>query len=428
VATYDLMNAGTSPRLRISVASSSGTPRTITVDRDQAAYPALTYPAKEWSLADDVLNISDTAAVTVANDEGQVSGLFDLGQLVTLEESDPDVAGGQWVPHFTGRLTQIETHSDEGGGSVLLLTMMDLGWHLTSCHAQPLRNLLGIAFDKLLEILLDPSWGLTPVWVNGNDHNRNIQQGRAGITRGYMHTQGSILPYIQVEPGQAPFDVLRTYAAREGVLINVGAHGELLLFRPRYDTDPVAEFHYHGISDDRRKLNNVVGRPSLRQSIDGLYSEVQCWSTLVIPPVHQTTDPNASFTHSVVTPKTNPLPFTRRHVFSDGEAINKQMREMRARWKLQMDAFNSWTYELEVPGHSQGGAFYVSDTMATVSDTVNGVEGTFYVASVRRSQTIGQGTRTHLSLRLPGLLDPTLQAQVGGGAKKVRPGTAKKPA
>lgn len=389
---------------------------------------ANTYPAKEWSVTDDMINISDTASVGIANDVGQAAGKFFRGDLIEIEESDPDVASGQWTRHFTGRVTGLETYTDFGGGSNLRIDAMDLGWHLTSCHATPLKNIKGIRFQKLLDILLDSSWELGRI-VAGNDLNRRLKHGRQIVIQNHKPVPGSILPFIQVEPGQSPFDLLRTYAAREGLLINVSARGDLLLFRPRYDTPPLYTAYFRPSNDPMHDLNNVIGRPSLKQVIDGLYSEVQCWSTVVIPPeIANKENPNEMYRHSSVLASPNPLPFHRLFVFSDSEAINDRLRKNRALWKLQMDAFNATQYTVDFAGHSQGGAFFVSDSMISVDDTMNAVSGGMYVQRAQRNNTVSAGATTSLLCRLPGLLNPeltTLDLDLGGGARKSKAGKRK---
>jgi hypothetical protein len=82
-----------------------------------------------------------------------------------------------------------------------------------------------------------------------------------------------------------------------------------------------------------------------------------------------------------------------------------------------MGLFQSWEYTVEFNSHSQGGLLFTSDTMISVTDTVNQVSGLYYVQSVRRSLTLREGFRTRLTIRKP-LLDPSLQRQIGGGAVK----------
>lgn len=422
------------PRLRIRTPAGGDPSQAMTVTVGQTEEQTFTncIPAKEWCLEDDVLNIADSCSFTVANNDGENAGKFAIGQKIIVDEQHPDVAGGQWVRMFTGRITSIDTGSDADGGSVILVGAMDLGWHLSSCHAEALKNIKNIQFKKLLDLVLDPTWGITLSADPVSDAIRNtrLKHGRQIIIQNFKPVLGAVLPYIQVEPGQAPFDLIRLYAQREGLLVNVGARGELIFFRPDYNQQAIYRVDYHGTKETRRNTNNLVGRPTLHESIDERYSEVQCWSTVVIDPAIQNTeDPNASYRHTTYTVDENPLPFRRRHIFSDSEAITPTLRKNRAIWKQQLGMFKSWGYNVAIAAHHQvdtrsygasDGAFFVSNTMISVDDTVNGVPaGSYYVQKVRRSVTLREGTLTKLTIRKPGLLNPDLDAfRVGGGAKR----------
>jgi prophage tail gpP-like protein len=417
------MSADIKARVRVFSGSGDFPPTTMTIDRDDRSTYGGMFPCKEWSVEDNMLNVADTASVLIANPEGIHSGKFRLGQRIEFDESDPDVANGAWVRHLTGRIVRIESTSDINGGSSILLTAMDLGWHLTSCDAVPLTKTEHGTILDLIKKLVHPSWGFPGTETSGPDItdnvlNKRLKQGRAGVTRAFAPHLGGVLPFFQVEPGEKPFDVLRRYLQREGLLLNVGAKGQIVLFRPDYRDDTKYDgIEYHEGIDPRRHRNNVIGRTSLLESLDGIYSASECWSTVVIPPSVQDTDnPNAAYRKTRYTLPTNPLPFDRLSVFTDTEAINPTTRKNRAIWHLQMDAFNSWEYTAEVRGHSQGGRFLVSDTMIPVNDSLHGVNGTYYIQSVRRSLTIREGARSRLTLRKP-LLDPELQEQVGSGAK-----------
>jgi prophage tail gpP-like protein len=385
---------------------------------------------REWSISDDVMNLSDTASLTVPNVDGENSGKFLVGQKIEIEVSDDDVRNGEWCRAFTGLITEVRTGSDMSGGSVVQLTCQDLGWFLTMCCAKPLVNIKRKTFRQLLQLLLDPSWGIGEIRAD-NDLSRKIKHGRQVIVQNFKPILGAVLPYIQVEPGQKPADIILTYAARDGVLVNVAADGALVFFRPDFSQQALFSALYSGSKDPTRIDNNVLGRPELRESIDGLFSEVQVWSTVVIDPgqngLNQTENPNAAFRHTTypggyqkakkVNPNyTNPLPFFRREVISDPEAINDDLRWNRAQWKIQTGLNNSWEYTVQFDRHSQEGAFFCSDTMINVDDRVNKVKGIYYVQSVRRSQTLGEGTKATLVIRKP-VLDPNKTALNFGGTK-----------
>lgn len=415
-------------RIRLPAGGDPGRAITVTGGVSNEPSYANAIPAKEWSIVDDMLNVSDCAAFTVANIDGENAGKFYPGQLVVIDESDPDVANGQWCRQFTGRVTSIDSGSDLSGGSVILVTAMDLGWHLTSCCAEPLTQTNHITLKQLVQLLIDPTWGFQSTVVKGqadvsvgNLLNRSLKQGRQGVLRSQPHDPTQILPYIQVEIGQTPWEILKLYFERTGYMINVGAKGDLVVFQPDYQQPaPYEALQFHGSGDVRRKKNNVQGHPSLRQSIDGVYSESQCWSTIVIPNIAQqaaiANNPNAQYLDIRYIPNTNPLPFNRILAFLDGEAINESMRQTRAIFRYQYDAFNSWEYSVEVLGHSSQGTFFASDTMIPVDDSVNGVKnGNYYVQRVQKTMREREGARTHLTIRKPNLLNPGLQAQVGGG-------------
>ncbi len=379
------------------------------------------FPCKEWSIADDILNMSDTAAVTIPNVDGENSGQFFPGQRVEIELSSADVRNGTWIKQFTGVVTEVQHGSDMSGGTVISLTMMDVGWYLTSCAARPLVNIKNKTFKQLLELLIDPSWGIGEIRAS-NDLNRRLRHGRQVIVQNFKITLGAILPFIQVEPGQKPFDIIQTYAQREGVLVNAAVDGALVFFRPDYEQQALYRVEYYGSDDSSRERNTVSGKPSFRQTIDGLYSTVECWSTVVLDlaatGANDAENPNAAFRHTTYTPSTSPIGFTRREVLSDPEAINDKLRRNRAIWKWQMGLFQSWQYDVDFDRHTQDGAFFVSDTMVTCADFVNKVQGVNYVQSVRKSQTLREGSKTTMVIRRPGLLNPELQElKIGGGAK-----------
>jgi hypothetical protein len=401
-------------------------------------------PGKDFCIVDDMMTVADSASFTVANVDGENAGKITLGQRVEIEESEQSVAGGQWTRIFTGRVVNIQYTSDISGGSVILVSCMDLGWHLTTCCARPLQGTSGIKLGALLQRLVDPSWGFKTTAdgslaiASGNVLNRSIKQGRQGVLRAQPRNPEDVLPPIQVEPGQVPWQILEEYFHREGFLLNVGAYGDIIVFDPDYfQPTQYAAIEFHPSDQGNRTDNNVVDRVSLKFDISEMSSRSQCWSTVVVPTEVEAkniaTDPNEQFKHAQYTPPSNPLPFDRLSVVTDPEAINSTMRQNRALWKYQMGQFDSLVYECTVVGHAskpkgaQTGVFWASDTMVSVNDEVNGLSGMMYVQRVEKSMTADRGTRTKLTLRRPGQLDPSLQAQVKDPVKKRSKKYAKTP-
>lgn len=435
------------PQLLIRVPD-AGIEAVMSTDRALWSKPGV-IPLKEWSISDDVLTVSDAASWVIDNADGRHTGKFKKGQRVEIDESDPQVAGGQFCRQMTGRITSVEYSSDPQGGSVVQVTAMDLGWHLTQSSGPPLTSLTrtkvlrkdkvvgsrALTFKDLITpggtlddqgktpkfVLIDKSWGFAPPVLDNRFQDTILRQGRTGATRAFQQnfvgTDKTLLPYIQIEPGQTPWEIIEMYAKRLGLLVNVSALGAIVAFRPNYNQGNSYNLEYHSTSNPG--ANNVVGRVSLRESLEGLYSEVQCWSTRVEPieTGNATMDPNANYTRFIHRPAANPLPFERRHVVTDGEAISATMRQTRAIWNQQMDAFKSWSYECEFASHSQveqgpagRGHFFTSNTMIGVNDTVHDVQDSLYVQRVQRSCSLRDGTKSRLTLRLP-IVDPSLTEQ-----------------
>lgn len=386
-------------------------------------------PLKEWCINDDVLNVADTASFTVSNIDGANRDRFRVGQRVEIELADDEVSGGAWTRVFTGRVVRRRLGSDLSSGSVILVECMDLGWHLTSCCGRPLQGTNGITLDKLCENLLESTWGIKSKATVGNLLNRKLKQGRAGVLRSLPRDPTQVLPPIQVEPGQTPWQVFELYFHREGFLLNIGAEGDLVIFQPDYaSASPYGALEYHGSTDGNRNRNNIEGHPTLTEDIEGVYSEAQCWSTVVVPtPPEEAAiarNPNAQYKWTIYKPSVNPLPFDRRHVAVDSEAINGEMRKNRAVYAYQMGAFNSWVYECDVNRHtskapgSREATFWATDAVVSVRDSIHGVDEKVFIQGVRKSMTQRDGSKTHLTLRKANLLDPSLQAIPTGKSKK----------
>lgn len=412
-------------KARIRVGADSDEAYTVTMDPNDVAITSHQFPVKEWCIVDDMMNVSDSATFSIANDDGSNTDKFQIGQKITFDESDSDVAQGQWTRHLTGRIVGLDSYSDAHGGSNILVSAMDLGWHLTSSHGVPLTNLAGSTWERLLSKLTDSSWGFGQV-IGTNKLSRFLKQGRAGITRSLVLQQNhltSILPYIQVEPGQSPWDIISAYAQREGVLINVSGEGDLVFFRPDYTQEASYALHYHTTADHSDQ-NNILERPSIHEVIDGVYSAVEVFSTIVNPQkISNPEDPNAAYTRFLYQP-TNPLPFSRLHVITDAESVTKQLLQNRAKWEFQKGLFDSWQYEADFKGHSQKdsqgrGHFFVSDTIISMNDSIHNIQGGYYVQRVTRSSTIEHGLRSKLLIKKTGLLNPELtKFDLGGGTKK----------
>lgn len=359
----------------------------------------------DYSYETDVLTLGDSFAVTVPDPNLKYIDAIRPGDLVELFMADPNVAGGATTRKLIGRVTRRQRSSKKGEGTKIAVAGADLGWHLVSTDAPLWFRLNGATFETLLKKVLDDSWGFAKDGVRlENDTNRKLKLGRAGVAQQISPAVKAFIPPIQTDVGQKIADLLIEFARREKKLVNVSSDGYLQIFAPNYSQDVRYVFEYHPASSARSKRTNVSDA-DLEESIDGLYTDVTCVGTVVRPPTTtDATNPNEGRFRGRYVPTPAPLPFNRRLTFSDGDQLTLDQANRRAQWKYERSLFDSWSYTVKVEGHSQNGYFFESDTMAEVHDTVNGVDGKFYVTKVRYSRNKKDGTTTVLTLKRPNLL------------------------
>jgi prophage tail gpP-like protein len=364
---------------------------------------------KQYRWDSDVLQLQDDFSCTLSNEDGILSSEIRRGQSLEVYVSDPTVAAGQAIRKLKGIVTDVRKRCAISGGTEILLQGADLGWHLTHNCAPLHLRLNGITFQRLLERVLDASWGFAGVRV-GNEDNRLARLGRVNLGRAgaaqFIAAQENVfavIPRVQVEAGQLIAPLIIEFAQREGYLVNVSGDGHLQIFRPLATGDPSYTLRHYARDDERSRENNVKD-PEFSESIESLYTVVTCVGSILQPPViGDTIDPNEGKRPGTYEDP-NVLPFRRFFDFSDGERYNSQQAQRRARWKQQRGKFDSRVYTCTVQGHAQGGAFWESDTLCSVSDEVLGFVETGYVRGVSYQGTNGAGSITQLTIHERGLL------------------------
>jgi len=356
----------------------------------------------QYTYESDVLQLGDPVSLVLPNPRGELNGKLRLGESLELYIADPEVAGGVGIRKLKGLVTSRQASASVDGGTSITLGGADLGWHLANNAAPLWFRLRGITFQRLLESVLDRSWGFAGVRAE-NETNRRLKLGRAGAVQALQGSIDQLIPPIQIEPGEMIADVLILFAKRERKLINVSSDGYLQIWSPARSPRPLYSFELHRGSL-RGKRSNVL-RASVAENIDGVFTDVTCVGQVVQPPsLADATNPNEGSFRGRFRPEPAPLPFLRRFTFSDGEQLTKNQADTRARWRAERGLFDSWSYTVTVRGHSQNGVFYEPDTGAEVHDSVHGLDGVFYVSAVRYQGDVSAGTTTTLTLRKPNLL------------------------
>jgi hypothetical protein len=411
-----------------------GTERTM-----QATGPAMfvevagvEYESRDFCYTDDALTLSDSWSVTLPCPDGYATGLdgrrvhistFKEGALVKLREADPAVESGMKMPRLVGRLTSISDRNDPQSGFVVTLSGYDLGWHLTTGCGEVFQNYRGVKWNQWLNrVVLNAAngWGFAGVRTGNLENVRTKIGTRAAINAAQFRgvrddgtpNYGAIQPRFQIEIGQSVGPIIIDTAKWERRLVNVSADGWLQIFSPRTSASKALyTFDHHAADKDSIYPRNNVFNSSLTRSADGLYTVTQCWTSIVNRPLNEDTDnPNRGQYHGQYVDSAA-LPFTRRNTFSDSNQIGRRRAEVRAKWMHDRGVFDSWEYTFTTQGHSQNGIPFVSDTIASLNDSIRGIRGLFYVQRVKPVRRLasagistGAGTYAEITLKKPDLL------------------------
>lgn len=356
----------------------------------------------QFTYSSDVLNLGDPFSFRVANPGGRYREKFQRGAKLRFFLRNPQVNGGRWTLKHTGIVVR-RVLTGDSSGFYIDIEGADLGWHLRENDAPLWYRLQGGTLERMLQDpkFIDPSWGIKGLLAD-NETSRLI---RRGLNNSRAQAQIDLqalgtLVYIQVEPGDKVVDLVTTYCRRIGRLFTVSPDGYMQVWTPDENRAALYSINLHG--DDRRSLNNVL-QHSINEDISNVWTHVTCIGEIVGGDMQQdSTNQNAAkrrgtFINSQV------LPFVHRMGFADGEIFNGSAAKQQAIWRYNRGIFDSWSATYVVRGHHQNGNWWESDQFCTVHDSINGLDGDFYIQAVVYARD-EQGDRTTITLRKPGLL------------------------
>ena len=368
-----------------------------------------------FSYSNDVLQLGDPFAFSIPDPRGKYADRFQVGSRVKLYLSNPAVAGGASTLKHTGVLVARRSVGERNSGTILHIQCADLGWHLQNNDAPLWKNLRKGTLKQFVEdpqVIL-PEWGFSGVQLeNISAKQKRLNNGLRDVH--YVLNQQAIQPlhYIQVEPGDKIADLIFQYARRLNLLVNVGPDGHIILWNPSYTQEPLYRFELHPHGTPECALNNVESW-QISEDMTGIYTDVTCVGERVSFEFDDPNNPNASKLRGrfrATPPRARILPFVHRMIFADPEMFQRGLAQKHAEWTWKRALFDSFGIEYTVKGHWQKGMgdgvgrWFEADTMAVVHDTVNGLNGVFYVQSVRCDRSDRAGDTTVLLLRRPGLL------------------------
>lgn len=368
-----------------------------------------------FTYSSDVLNLGDPFAFRIANPNGRYNEVLQRGAKVEFFLKNPNVNGGNLTLKHTGIVVN-RTLTCDRSGDYIDIQAADLGYHLTSNDAPLYYVLQGGTLERLLKDpkFIDPSWGLQgPV----TDHETSVLI-RRGLNNSRAQYSIDMAPLgtlvrIQVEPGDKIVDLVTTYTRRIGRMFTVSPDGYMQIWKCGNEKLLYA-LDYHGFYSTDKTTNNLIDL-HITEDISSVYTVVTCVGEIVGGTLAaDTTNQNAAkrigtFTNSFA------LPFRHNLNFCDGDVFDSSAAKKQALWKYNRGIFDSWAYIATVRGHHQNGNWWESGTLCQVLDSVNGVQGLFYVQSVVYTRD-EQGDRTQVTLRKNNLL----QASYGVFARPPR--------
>lgn len=403
-----------------------------------------------FQLTADVRSLWDAWSFTIPNPDGQFNYMLKYELFpIQIWHADPKVQHGVERIWHRGVITRVSQKVTDQG-TVLFFSGYDNGWYLSS-HAPYWLRLRGISWGRLCQKLIDPSWNIKVVF-EGN-FSRQLRQGRLDAeTRKYLAeakvaaqaeaarvSNGrqdvalalfakfkTMLPVIQVMPGETVGDVLSRYARLQRGLMNTHPDGNICIFQPDYKQQPSYTFHLHHAGHPQAHLTNVY-QPEYQRDGESIWNDVSCIGTRIVGlTMPNTADPNEDkfvgryINRNIAGPAaldggaagpvkslySSPL---RRFAFMDPERLNREQARARARWRFDQGVYECETLTYIHQGHSQerpGGEAipFSENTMAEVHDSVNGIDGKMYVARVQPMLPLDGGAYTILTLKPPELL------------------------
>jgi len=354
-----------------------------------------------FTYVNDVLNLGDPFNFSIANPDGRYNAQFQRGATVRFYLKNPNVNGGRLTLKHEGIVTNRTLRFDRSG-CYLDIVCCDKGWHLRENDA-PLWYVLQ---DSTLQGLLsdrdfiDPSWGLKGIRTDnetGRLIRRGLNQSRAQIAID-LQTLGTTT-YIQVEPGDKVSDIITTYCRRIGRLFTVSPDGYMQIWTPDENAPSLYAINFHGFGSNERTDNNIVSG-QVTEDIGSVYTVTTIIGERVGGEIARDTTNQNSAKRAGTFRNGFALPFRHNVNATDPDIFERNTARKQAFWKYGRGIFDSWAYTVTVRGHHRDGNWWEADTFVTIHDSVNGIDGDFYISAVQYTRD-ERGDLTVLTIRKP---------------------------
>ncbi len=372
---------------------------------------------RSYEIESDLLQPADSFSFTAANTSGKNSERFNLFDSVSV------VIDG--VVQMQGYVDEITRGATADGGPTLTVVGRDQFGQLVDVCAEP-KQYRSVSLLRLAEEIAE-TW--VPSWEVENERNRvellrvkrelaSLRRHRDSLNPGPVADFGpralvvkeelrkarlaelkaSLFQHVKIEPGERVYEVLERAARKLGYLVWAAVDGSGIIGKPNYNQQPLFELQHHPSNSARSRANNVEQSEVSERGAER-YSSYRFLGTA------GNTRQNFGVSSRLdATVEDTEVPLT-RPLIETVDSRNQQDTVKQATRDMQRRRFDGLELGYTVRGHRNRGLLWQIDTLARVHDTVNGIEGSYYVVS-RRFVGNDQGQTTQVRLRRPGTLLP----------------------
>lgn len=324
---------------------------------------------------------------------------------------------GEKIDIYVGKTRQMAgvidrvRFSGDHGQSRMSITGRDLAAYLVDCEAKTIKVKKNYTIKKLIETLLDRSYGIKEV-IFSNEENRTLvrgkkDKGKKGTGSGFIFSNPPRASSVKIDPGQRIASVLDTHTKRLGITWWLTADGKLFLGKPNYKQPKAYSFCFGASSAD---ATNNVESYEVEYSIDDRYSEIQVngqgnASKGGIFDTGKAGKPR--YKGLARDPDLESRGITRKLIIADSDVTSRTEAQHRADIEQGERQLKATVIRLTVPDFGQVNekgsfAIYSVDTVASVRIDELGIDGTYYVTQ-RRFREDRNKRRTQLTLHEKGV-------------------------
>ncbi len=387
------------------------------------------FNATQWSIESDIMQSADAFSITVANPYGGSSSKVATHDAVKVLVDE--------TVQMTGWIDDLNLRGGADSGASIEIVGRDRFGQLVDVSATP-KSYANKDLSQIAKELSDPfvtTWhvdneanrlalvrakrkhrtakkqkeaydryardtellrlALEPVAATRAADKKRLTKAKANLAR----IKAVLFPRIKVSPGESPMEVIERAADKTGMMVWCAADGAGIIARPNYDQAPLYQLQLHPSTMQTATANNV-------KSWDHQLSGRELFATYRLSGTSaNTANANAAQSHHDIDDTDSNVALA-RHKLIVGSGQNKAQSKNQLVKDKQLRQFNATVLNYTVQGHGQGGLLWEVDTLVSVDDRVNGIQGDYYLTRRRFVGSKQGGQETELTLHQKGILLP----------------------